>query len=395
MNKILVVTSTFPRWKNDTIPDFVYELCRYLYKRGFEIDVLAPHTENASTCENIEGLNIFRYRYSASKFQKLAYNGGILANLKRNPLNYLLVPFFIIFQITAVYKLVKKNQYSLLHAHWVIPQGFACALVKKISRQHKLKVLCTAHGSDYFLLNKMMFKGLKKWIYRNIDYLAVVSEAMQKDIIKEHIINGNIGVLPMGVDLKNTFYPRSNIKRSSLHLIHVGRLVEGKGTEYLIDALGLVKQKYNDIKLTIVGDGPLKQALESRTHRLGLTNNIHFHGYEKKENLPDLYSSASIAVFPSEREGLGLVIIEAMGCECAIIASDIPSVRDIVDDKSGMLVEAGNTDFIAEKILQLLDNNLFREQLAVSGRNSVLTKFDCRSTSDKYYNLITRLSDTV
>ena len=91
----LIVTSTFPRWKNDTDPPFVFELAKRL-TNDFTVTVLTPNYTGALSYENIEGITVHRFRYFLKNFEKLAGSEGILPTLKRNRLFYLLVPFFIL-----------------------------------------------------------------------------------------------------------------------------------------------------------------------------------------------------------------------------------------------------------------------------------------------------------
>ncbi|MGB1142701.1 MAG: hypothetical protein ACPG1A_17505, partial [Halioglobus sp.] len=121
--KILVVTSTFPRHADDTEPGFVDRLCRHLAIHN-DIDVLAPHDAGIPTEEQLApNLRIHRFRYAPARWQRLAYNGGILPNLRANPSRVLLVPFFILGQLLAVLRLLRRNDYHVVHAHWIIPQG--------------------------------------------------------------------------------------------------------------------------------------------------------------------------------------------------------------------------------------------------------------------------------
>jgi len=99
---LLVLTSTFPRWEGDKEPPFVFELSKRLTTH-FNVHLLTPHAPNAQLKENIANLEITRFKYFFTRFQTLAYNGGILANLKRNPWLYLLVPLFILGECIALY----------------------------------------------------------------------------------------------------------------------------------------------------------------------------------------------------------------------------------------------------------------------------------------------------
>ena len=136
--KVLVLTSTFPRWINDSEPAFVEYLSLQLAKRH-QVHILAPHTKGAMEHEvwpeqqkdnnkNLPTIEVFRFRYFPESGQTLAYNGGIMANLDRNPFKYGLVPLFMLSQLFWIMRLHRQHQYDVIHAHWIIPQGLLSVL---------------------------------------------------------------------------------------------------------------------------------------------------------------------------------------------------------------------------------------------------------------------------
>lgn len=396
--RILVVTSTFPRYQNDTEPAFVLDLCRYLKKYGYTIDVIAPHAEGTRKKEIINGISIFRYRYFFPSFEKLAYSGGILANLKKNRLNYLLIPFFILFQFAAICLHLQKYKYNLIHAHWLIPQGFLCILAKYIIFKKNIPVICTSHGGDLYGIQSPLLNYLKKWIMTKSDHVCVVSKAMKNVCTKMGINKDKLSVMSMGVDLKERFTPVPEITRRLNRLIFVGRFVEKKGIVNLLQAFTLVTQQKPEVELYLVGGGTLRDYLEERTYQLGINEKVFFYGSVTQEELPSLYSSSTIAVIPSiiedsgDQEGLGLVIIEAMGCGCAVIASSLDAIKDVViDNVNGLLVVPGEINELAKKILYLLDNEKSRKNLAKNARDSVVKKYSWEHCAKKYDDLFNSL----
>lgn len=392
--RVLVFTSTFPRWKNDTEPSFVFDLCRYLHSKGLQIDVIAPHAQGSEKQERLDGLNIYRYQYFISGLQTLAYSGGILANLKKSPFNFLLVPFFIFFQTVALYSRVKSTRYRLIHAHWLIPQGFVCALVNMLLRRKAPALICTSHGGDLYALDNFIFRYIKKWTINRCAHFCVVSSTMKKAVINMGINGDKISVMPMGTDLVGQFKPVPEIKRIDQRLIFVGRLVEKKGAGCLLEAMAIVKKSFPGVELMVVGDGPLRTTLEIKAKNLELEKHVQFHGSVPHYQLPELYSSAGIAVVPSiidsrgDQEGLGLVAVEAMGCECAVIASALEALKDVINTNTGIFVTPGDSVELAEKICFLLSNRKLRQQMAERGRRKVTGQFDWQVTGEKYFRLI-------
>ena len=153
--KVLVLASTFPRWRDDTVPPFVYNLCKGMV--GYEVHVLAPHHAGSATEEVMEGVYVHRYRYAPESCEVLAYAGGILRKVKRSPLAALMLPAFFLGQWWSVLMLHRRYHFGVIHAHWIIPQGCVAALVHR-------KFLLTSHGGDLYALRSGLMVKLKRWI---------------------------------------------------------------------------------------------------------------------------------------------------------------------------------------------------------------------------------------
>jgi glycosyltransferase involved in cell wall biosynthesis len=107
--------------------------------------------------------------------------------------------------------------------------------------------------------------------------------------------------------------------------------------------------------------------------------------------LPAMYRKATLAIFPfivaksGDQEGFGLVQVEAMGCECPIIAGDLPAIHDIViHEENGLIVESGNIRALADAIIQTLDDKDLRLKLAEKARMQVMERFDWEVIAGKY-----------
>lgn len=393
---ILVLTSTFPRWKNDTEPAFIYELCERL-GHSFKIIVLAPDAPGAKSHEFLNGVEVYRYKYFFKKFQKIAYQGGILSNLNRNKINYLMLPIFFISQALFIIKLLRRYKVSLIHAHWVLPQAFISVIIR-LFFSIRIPVLCTLHGGDLFAKNNVVVSGIMAWTLKKCEHITVVSNAMVDEIVNLGVDRNRISVLSMGVDLLNLFLPRDKCVRDSSTILFVGRLVEKKGVKYLLEALKLVLSRNSQVRLVVIGDGPERKHLESLSVELGIKKNVEFAGSLVHNELAGYYQTATLAVFPfvvadsGDQEGLGLVVVEAMGCMCPVIVSELSVVEDIINDgENGVLVKPGDTKAIAEKILYILNNREISEEMGIKGRQSVLSKYDWTVISDNHAELYLKI----
>lgn len=388
--KLLVLTSTFPRWEDDYQPAFVFELSRRLTDT-FDITVLAPRAPGSKMREPMDGLQVIRFPYFFRRWENLAtHSGGILNRLQTNPLNYLLVPLFLFGELTALIRLMREKRFDLIHAHWLIPQGFIAVLA--LTWLHRrIPLLCTSHGGDLFALHSKIFQAAKRWTAKQSQALTVVSRAMERMVVDMGVAPDKVHVISMGVDLKHRFTPDPKIERNSNEIIFVGRLVEKKGLQVLLEAMPKVLVKHPTVRLTVAGAGPLEKELFELARRLGISDKVDFLGMVSQEELPKLYRRAALAVFPfvvaksGDQEGFGLVQVEAMGCECPIIAGDLPAIHDIViHEENGLIVPSGSAHALADTIIKLLDDPGLRARLAGEGRKRVVEQYDWEIVAEKY-----------
>ncbi|MFC1630833.1 glycosyltransferase [Pseudomonadota bacterium] len=394
--KILVLSSTFPRWENDHEPPFVYELSKRLTEK-YDVHVLAPHTKGSKTFEILQNMPVHRFKYASERFETLAYNGGISTNLMLHPLRYLLVLPFILSELFTTIRIIRKEKIDLIHAHWIIPQGLVAIIASALARNHPA-TLITAHGADVYTRTDSLISSLKSFILNRCDYLTVVSQDMS-DAVKKLNPKCNIDIIPMGTDLTDLFVPDEK-KREKLQLIFVGRLVEKKGVKHLIDGINKIQSIYPELTLTIIGHGPEQRALQDYAHTLDLSGKIIFTGGLPQAEIPSYLQRSSIAVFPfiqasdGDQEGFGLVLVESMGCGCATITTNLPAVRDIISDRvTGLFIGEKNSNEIAARVSELLEDNILRENLSENGRKYAVSNFDWSVIAESYIRVIACLLD--
>jgi len=394
---LLVLTSTFPRWENDAEPAFIFELSRRLCP-SFNVTVLAPRSPGSKDRENMGGLHVIRFPYFFRRWENLAtHSGGILSRLRSNPFNYLLVPLFLAGQLRALVRLMGQERFVLIHAHWLIPQGLIAIMGLTLTRR-RIPLVCTSHGGDLFALRGAIFQHLKRWVMNRSQALTVVSRAMQSIVVGMGVALDKVRVISMGVDLKHCFTPDPAVERSANELLFVGRLVEVKGLQALLEAMPKVLDKHPAMRLTVAGAGPLEVELRELAQCLDISDKVDFLGMVTQSQLPALYRRATLAIFPfvvtksGVQEGFGLVVVEAMGCGCPVIAGDLPAIHDsIAHEKNGLLVPPGNPEVLADTVLRVLYDPDLCFRLAREARKSAIEHFDWEIIADKYAELYNKL----
>ncbi len=384
--KLLVTASTFPRWEGDTEPRFVLDLSKQL-KKYFDVTVLAPAAPGAKKKEILEGVKVLRYHYfPIHKWETLCYPGAIVPRIKEKKIRVLLVPFLF---AGLFFKLLRiKSHFDFVHAHWIIPQGIVQSFVG-------MPYIVTGHGGDVTSLNKGMIKKLKLRCLMKADKITVVSNALKKEV-EALCYRNDIQIISMGCDTAR--FDKKYRVENYFHqgekqvVLFVGRLAEKKGVTYLIEAM-----KNIDAKLVIVGDGPLKNDLmqQAATQK----DKICFMGSRTHEELIKIYASADVFVAPSitaangDKEGLGLVLLEAMASGLPVIGSNSGGIPEIVHDgENGFLTREKDSMAIAQKINDLLTN---REDYERMSENAVLTAkgYDYKVLGKKYSQLIKEAFD--
>ncbi|HEV2111759.1 MAG TPA: glycosyltransferase family 4 protein [Gammaproteobacteria bacterium] len=368
---MLVLTSTYPRWRDDTIPVFVHELTRRL-ARDFEMHVLAPHAPGAYEEESLDGVDIHRFRYLPARFETLAYGGGMLPGLKNHPWRLAALIPFLTAEYVAAARLLRAKRFSLVHAHWLLPHGAIAARCRNPDRA----LLCTSHGSDLFALDSAFFSPFKRNTLRCADAVTVVSSALQRKAETLVGETNKIHVMPMGIDTTRFQPPTSDAARGGL--LYVGRLVHEKGLHLLLAAMRDDVIRDSKPHLTVIGTGPAEGQYRMLVQELGLESQVTFLGAMPNSELAPYYQRAQVLVFPSllgasgQQEGMGLVPLEALACECPVVASRLPAIGEIIGDReTGLLFAPNNIRDLASCMAAVLNDQDMAARIARAGRKSV------------------------
>lgn len=261
----------------------------------------------------------------------------------------------------------------------IFKEGFKSLKILYLKRSRNIKAIRNTY-SDYIITTRIFHNNLvgyygyyditkiatehnfhnddKKYIrsvvnsLKGFDYFAVVSNNL-KEFYEGKIGKTKCVYIPNVIDSLPS--KKTNLKGNNI--ITIGRLSEEKGQKDLIDVVNIVKEEISDIKLFLVGDGPLKESLEKYVRELDLTKNIIFTGFLDKKGKEKYIMDSSIFVLPSYTESFGLVLIEAMSYGLPCIAFDSSDgAKELLKDDIGVLIENRDKNLMAKEIINLINN---------------------------------------
>jgi glycosyltransferase involved in cell wall biosynthesis len=382
---LLVLASTYPRWRGDPEPGFVHELARRL-GADFRVLALVPSATGALPREMLDEVEVHRYRYAPRRWEVLVHGGGILANLRRAPWLALLLPGFLIGQLVAGLRLMSRERIDLIHAHWLLPQGLVAALLGRYGR-NRPPFLATAHGSDVHALRGALARALRRHVVRRAGAVSAVSSALARELEAES--GAQPAVLPMGVDTAARFRPDPDgPPRTQGEILFVGRLLASKGPQRLVALLPRLLEREPGASLSLAGGGPARASLEAEVERLGLTAHVRFLGPVPHAELPALFRRAAVCAAPFDgREGLGLVVVEAAACGCPVVATDLPSLRELFPADEVTFVPPGDEAALERRLAEVLAQPARFEQQALRARTAV-TRLDWARVAGDYAALL-------
>ncbi len=225
-------------------------------------------------------------------------------------------------------------------------------------------------------------KGIERLTTRLPDKIIPVSERVREDLLSAGVKGEKMKVVPNGVD--TSAFQKSSRDEKIYDVLYVGRLVEHKRVDLLLRAMSLVKEESPSIKGTILGEGPERDRLIQLARSLGLEESVDFMGFsDGQEGVVEAMRTSKLFVLPSEREGFGIVLLEANACGLPVVTvrSKMNAASDLVKDGLNGLVCSPTSKDMAEAIFQLLKDDSY-ETLSESSRRAA-ERYDWSLIADK------------
>lgn len=362
LNNLLVITNNFPNVSDTyTANIFVKEQLKYIKKSFDKVYVISPVAYGMEYVRNTQFEN-YSFDNVHVYFPKY-FNLPFFYKYGRD--------FWVKLEAHAIFKLLKKQniKFDIIHAHFTWPSG---AVAVELKKKLEVPVVITEHTSTTF----------QKAIDRQ-DPIFIHSWQMSDAVIRvrgsDISLMENVGVplenihhIPNGYDHKKFFALDKQLCREKLCLptstkiiLNVGNLYSDiKGHFYLIESMKEVVSKRDDVLCFIVGDGVLRDKLETQISSSNLQNHVKIVGSKPHHEISLWMNACDLFVLPSLRESFGVVQIEAMACGKPVVATYNGGSEEIViSEDYGLLAEKENSNDLAEKIDFALDKIWNKEKI--------------------------------
>ncbi len=262
-----------------------------------------------------------------------------------------------------------------VHAHFATHPALAGFLIHRLV---DIPYSFTAHGSDLHVDRTMLCQKAAEAAF-------CVTISRSNAAVFERECDGPVAgleVIHCGID-GSVFQPSERPVGGTLQVTCVGTLHEVKGQRYLIGALAMLAGRDVDVAVTFIGDGEDRAALEQRVAELGLTERVTFAGQRRRAEVLERLAVTDVLVTPSvptaegKREGLPVVLIEALAAGVPAVASDLSGIPELIEtDVTGILVPPGDATALADALERLARDPDLRARLAAGGRARVAAEFD-------------------
>ena len=274
----------------------------------------------------------------------------------------------------------RPPEYDVLHAHF----GPVANEFRFARAVWKTPLVVTFHGYDFSVVPRLHGSDVYSRLFRDADAVMGISEYAIQKLRQIGCPAQKLSVLHTGVCLaKVPFRARRLQAGEPVRILTVGRLVEKKGLEYALRAVATVRCKHPSIRYEIIGEGPLRPALESLIGQLDLGSVVTLRGAMKAEMVhrtfaeSHLYILASVTAADGDQEGIPVSLMEAQACGLPVLSTRHSGIPELVaDGGSGFLVDERNADELADRLLYLIENPRQWPAMGERGRKIIEAQFD-------------------
>jgi glycogen(starch) synthase len=387
VNKILRVLTfswEYPPRVVGGLARHVHDLSVSLAADGVDVDVITIDESGTSPAEEMmQGVHVIRVK-PYNLVPRDFISGILQLNLS---------------MMEKTLSLVRQGErYDIVHAHdWLV--AYAARAAKHAL---KLPLVATIHATEYgrnrglHTDEQRYISDVEWWLTYEAWKVICCSRYMHHELQRVfHLPDDKIEIIPNGVEPQQ--FKAGRVDPSVLKLyaapdenivFFIGRLVQEKGVQILLEAVPQVLAAVPKTKFIIAGKGPVLDALRVQARQMGIEHHLYFTGYINDMTRNALYQAAKAAVFPSLYEPFGIVALEAMAAKAPVIVSDIGGLSEIVEHGvDGLKCYPGNAISLADQLVTLLQNEVFARQLAEKAYQKVESEFSWQEIATQTRNI--------
>lgn len=363
-------------WAHLFLPDIggietlLGELLPELKKRGHDVILVTSHGRFSMPDESVfDGIPVYRFH-----FRKAMTNNAL--------------PQIIAIR-HSISELKKRFQPDIVHLHFPDPSFY---FHLNTQSAHPAPMLVSLHSWHDSLFSKQQKNSLFERGLSEANWVTAVSDTVLKKgqnffpgIMKKSSVVYN-GLAPLDIPPSLLSFDRPNI-------FCAGRLIPVKAFHHAIDAFVTVCESFTDATLTIAGDGILREKLERQANNSGVSENIHFLGKVKPEEISPCMAAATIVLISSDSEGFPMTLLEAGRMGRPVVTTDVGGISEaILHDETGLLVKPGNSMALAKALIDLLSNPEKCWEMGDAARTRIAEKFSLNACVNSYEQLYIKLA---
>lgn len=354
------------------VENYIYNLSRYLVKRGHEVAVISSNLPESQTFEVLDGITVKRYPCTCE--------------MLRNPI----VPSFFS-------RDKEIQEYDVINVHNIY--GLAALAGCYYKRKYQFPLVITHHGRLIYgerlkdLCISAYSTAVMKRILSCYDAIIANSEEDEEYIASfGHDLSEKIAVAHNAVDQyileKTEPADLDHLLEGEIKILYVGGLIRRKGIEWLLRAMQILKaeEKIHDIRCFLVGSGAEERLFREMARRFDLKGNVRFLGRVSDTELAALYRGSDIFTLPSLSEVCPTVMLEAMYFGLPVIASDIPGIRDHFRNYA-ILTPSKDEKALSSAILELARDSGLRSRLSRNGAALIRRKYTWSAVATMYEDI--------
>ncbi len=286
-------------------------------------------------------------------------------------------------------KIINEGKFNLIHTHNEagLVYGVPAAFLARISN-----IIHTEHGKEPGYDDKNALKIAEKFLLKKVKHVVTVSHDLKKKIVaSSRIDKSKVLVIPNGIDVEYFHQPQFREEKRKTYGIgqddfvigNIARMVPLKNHRFLISIFKQLVRDHPELKLILVGDGPIRHELKAYSESLGLSNSAIFLG--ERKDVAALLSIFDLFILPSLTEGISITLIEALAARIPVIASDVGGNSEIIENgKTGLLMPLDQTQSWIKAIRSLVESEEKRISLLGNAKTEVTKRFSLGRMIENY-----------